>query len=141
MASYLWRPAALSLFVRFARQGALRNVVVTQVSTFRDGETLDIPGRPRVIHAPGHTAGSCALHLPDRDVLLTGDVLATWNVLTGRKGPQIMPGGLNESNARAMESLQRLEGVQAGVLLPGHGEPWRGGTAQALRLAVRAGFS
>ena len=31
------------------------------------------PGRPRVVFTPGHTYGHCALHLPDRDVLLTGD--------------------------------------------------------------------
>jgi glyoxylase-like metal-dependent hydrolase (beta-lactamase superfamily II) len=32
--------------------------------------TLDVPGSLRVVLSPGHTYGDCALHLPDRDVLL-----------------------------------------------------------------------
>jgi hypothetical protein len=30
-------------------------VPVAEASTFADEEVLDVPGRPRVIHAPGHT--------------------------------------------------------------------------------------
>ena len=30
------------------------------VSGFGDGEVLDVPGSPRVVHAPGHTGGSAA---------------------------------------------------------------------------------
>ena len=67
-------------------------------------------------------------------MLLTGDVLATRNPLTGRVGPQIMPSGLNRDTPQALRSLDVLEGVPADVLLPGHGEPWtegagRGGAA------------
>jgi glyoxylase-like metal-dependent hydrolase (beta-lactamase superfamily II) len=35
--------------------------------------TLDVAGRPVVVHTPGHTCGHCCLHLPDRGVLLAGD--------------------------------------------------------------------
>ena len=55
--------------------------------------------------------------------LLTGDVLATWNALTGRSGPQIMPAGLNDNTEQAFASLDVLSGITAGLLLPGHGEP------------------
>jgi Ca2+-binding RTX toxin-like protein len=33
----------------------LRIVPIHKLSTFGDGETIDVPGRPRVVHAPGHT--------------------------------------------------------------------------------------
>ena len=46
-------------------------------SGFADEEVLDVPGRPRVIHTPGHTAGNAALSLADREVLIVGDTLAT----------------------------------------------------------------
>jgi glyoxylase-like metal-dependent hydrolase (beta-lactamase superfamily II) len=36
-------------------------IPVHEVSTFEDGEVLDVPGKPQVIHAPGRTEGSCAL--------------------------------------------------------------------------------
>jgi glyoxylase-like metal-dependent hydrolase (beta-lactamase superfamily II) len=74
-------------------------------------------------------------------VLLTGDVLATWNPLTGRPGPQVMPSGLNRDTPQAIRSLDVLDRLVADVLLPGHGEPWTGGAAEAVRLARAAGPS
>jgi glyoxylase-like metal-dependent hydrolase (beta-lactamase superfamily II) len=106
-----------------------------------DGETIDVPGTPRVVHAPGHTPVSAAVLLEDRRVLLTGDVMATRNALTGRVGPQIMPSGLNEDTERAFASLDALGGISAGLLLPGHGEPWTGGVAEAVTRAKAAGRS
>ena len=38
-----------------ARRGATRLIPIREVSTFTDGETLELPRRPRVVHAPGHT--------------------------------------------------------------------------------------
>jgi glyoxylase-like metal-dependent hydrolase (beta-lactamase superfamily II) len=114
---------------------------VPQPRSFADGEVLDVPGRPRVVHAPGHSHGCVALHLPDRGVLLVGDVLCTYNPITGRVGPQVMPGGFSVSTAQALASLDRIEPLDAGVLLPGHGEPWREGVAAAVARARAAGPS
>jgi glyoxylase-like metal-dependent hydrolase (beta-lactamase superfamily II) len=93
------------------------------------------------VHAPGHTDGSAALLLEDRGIMFTGDVLCTWNAYTGRTGPQIMPSGLNADTPRALASLANLSGIQAGMLLPGHGEPWTGGVEDAIRRARAAGPS
>jgi glyoxylase-like metal-dependent hydrolase (beta-lactamase superfamily II) len=139
--SYLLRSEFYRTLFSLARRGATRIVPVREVGTFADGETLDLPGRPRAVHAPGHSPGSAALLLEGRRVLLTGDVLATRNPLTGRLGPQIMPSGLNSDTPQALRSLANLEGVGADVLLPGHGEPWTGELAEALRLARAAGRS
>jgi glyoxylase-like metal-dependent hydrolase (beta-lactamase superfamily II) len=79
--------------------------------------------------------------LEGRRVLLSGDVLVTRNPLTGRVGPQIMPSGLNRDTPQALSSLDVLYGTPAEVLLPGHGEPWTQGAAQAARLARAAGPS
>jgi len=139
--SYLLRAEFYRTLFSLARRGATRIVPVREVTTFADGETLDLPGRPRAVHAPGHTDGSAALLLEGRGVLLTGDVLATRNPLTGRVGPQIMPSGLNHDTPQALRSLAALEGIAADVVLPGHGEPWTDGTVEALRLARAAGPS
>ena len=61
--------------------------------------------------------------------------------LTGRPGPQIMPGAFSFSNAQAMESLGRIEVIEAGVLLVGHGDPWTAGVAAAVARAREAGPS
>lgn len=121
--------------------GSTKIIPVKEVSTFGDGETLDVPGRPRSVHAPGHTPGSAALFFESRRVLLTGDALVTRNPLTGRIGPQIMPAGLNGDSAQALRSLDNLAGLTADVLLAGHGEPWTDGMAEAISRAKAAGVS
>ena len=139
--SYVLRVEFYRTLFSLARRGATKLIPVREVSIFADGETLEVPGRPRAVHAPGHTPGCAALLLEGRGVLLTGDVLATRNPLTGRVGPQIMPSGLNRDTPQALRSLDVLDGVPADVLLPGHGEPWTEGAAEAARLARVAGPS
>ena len=93
------------------------------------------------MHAPGHTPGNAALYLADRRVLFSGDTLITRNPLTGRTGPQIMPAGFNQDTPAALRSLSVLSSLDAGVVLPGHGEPWTAGADQAVRQAQLAGRS
>jgi glyoxylase-like metal-dependent hydrolase (beta-lactamase superfamily II) len=139
--SYLLKPEFYRTAVSLARRGGAKVVPIVQVSTFGDGDVVDVPGTPRVVHAPGHTAGSCALFFEGRRTLLSGDVVVTRNPLTGRVGPQIMPSAFNRDSAQALRSLDRLEDMSADVLLPGHGEPWTGGLDAAVRLARAAGRS
>lgn len=138
---YLLKGQLYKTFWNLAMGGAAKTIPVKEVSAFGDGETLDVPGRPRVVHAPGHTTGSAALLLDDRSVLFTGDVMCTHNPLTGRPGPQIMPSGLNRDTQQAIRSLDNLAGVKADVLLAGHGDPWTAGVDEAIRLARSAGPS
>jgi glyoxylase-like metal-dependent hydrolase (beta-lactamase superfamily II) len=63
-----------------------------------------------------------------------GDALATVSATTGRRGPQIAP--FTADPAQALESLARIEGVEATWVLPGHGDAWDGGVEAAVR-AVR----
>jgi glyoxylase-like metal-dependent hydrolase (beta-lactamase superfamily II) len=147
--SYLLKGQLYKTFWVLARGGATKIIPIRELSTFGDGETLDVPGRPRVVHAPGHTAGSAVLLVEGSAVLLVegssalfaGDVLCTHNPLTGRIGPQIMPSGLNRDSQQAIRSLDNLSGVKADVVLAGHGDPWTGGVGEAIRLAKAAGTS
>lgn len=124
-------------FLRFAlANGMVRSTPIAEVATFGDGATLDVPGSPRVIHVPGHSEGSAALHVPARDAMFVGDAIATLNVLSGTIGPQLAPFG--SDFPRAKESLARLKGIEVGLLLPGHGQPWTGGVAEAVRRITEA---
>src|SRR5262249_38811434 len=78
-----WRPRFARYLVHAARNGARSITPVPSVETFVDGETLDVPGRPRVLHTPGHTAGHCALLLEDRGVIFSGDALVTRDNVSG----------------------------------------------------------
>ena len=118
------------------RRGLLRVPALMEVATFGDGATLDLPGAPRVILVPGHTPGSAALHLPGHDALFVGDAMATYAVTTGEHGPRIAP--FTADRALALASLARLEPLDARLVLPGHGDPFGGGAAEAVRLARAA---
>jgi glyoxylase-like metal-dependent hydrolase (beta-lactamase superfamily II) len=137
---YLGHGATRQLMLKAALARAPLAKGVGKVTTFADGETLEwIPGRPTTIHTPGHTDGHCALHMPERGVLLSGDALVTRDPYTGQTGPRTVAAAATKDVERALASLDRLAGVEADVLLPGHGEPWRDGTAEAVRLARAAG--
>jgi glyoxylase-like metal-dependent hydrolase (beta-lactamase superfamily II) len=75
------------------------------------------------------------LHFAGHDALLVGDVLCTYAVTTGRTGPQIAP--FSADPELALANLTRIEGIEAGLVLPGHGPAWTRGPAEAVA-AVRA---
>jgi glyoxylase-like metal-dependent hydrolase (beta-lactamase superfamily II) len=87
---------------------------------------------------PGHTPGSVALHVPSHDTLFVGDALATKAVTTGEVGPRLAP--FSADPAEALASLARLERIDAAVVLPGHGEAWTDGIAEAVRRVGAAGI-
>lgn len=134
----IWRPEAYRTLIGLMRRGGLSIVPVKEVTAFGDGEILDVPGRPRVLHAPGHTAGSCALLFEDRSVLCTGDSLVTHDPFTGRNGPRVMPSVVNLDTAQAVRSLDHLTVAHAEVVLPGHGDPWKHGVEAAVASARSA---
>jgi glyoxylase-like metal-dependent hydrolase (beta-lactamase superfamily II) len=138
---YLRHPATWKLLGAAMRAGGVKPTKIAEVSTFSGGAALDVPGRPQAIHTPGHSDGHVVFHLQDRGALLVGDAMCTYNPLTGRRGPQLMPGGFSVSSSEAMESLGRIEGLEAAVVLPGHGEPWTEGVASAVARAREAGPS
>ena len=130
-----WGPVKIRPLLGFllysGRRGGLRIPSLTDVLTFDDGATLDVPGAPRIIHTPGHTPGSVVLHVPGADAVVVGDALTTRSVLTGEVGPRLAPFTLDPT--QALSALARLDGMDATWVLPGHGEVWGGGLPDALR--------
>ena len=123
----------------FVGHGLLRPKGVKELSAFDDGRLLAVPGAPRVVHVPGHTAGSSALLLEARGVLFTGDALVTHDVYSGRRGPRLLARVSNADTDQAMESLAALSPLRARILLPGHGDPWQGSPADAVAAARERG--
>ncbi|GAA4028450.1 MBL fold metallo-hydrolase [Streptomyces plumbiresistens] len=135
---YLLRhPTALRVPLHLARSGAFRTPAVTSASPFDDGMTLDVPGRPRVVAVPGHTPGSVAFHVPAQGAVFTGDALVTHDGLVGLTGtePQIIGPVFTHDTAQARTSLEALTSLDAGLLLPGHGDPFHGDVTDAVAQA------
>jgi glyoxylase-like metal-dependent hydrolase (beta-lactamase superfamily II) len=138
MTAYLRYPHAFKLMAHLASAGGVPKPV-EEVTTFGDDVELDVPGKPRVVHTPGHTGGHVVFLLESRRVLLMGDLLCTLNPLTGARGPQLLPQAFNVSSATMLDSLSKLEELDAQTLAFGHGDPWTQGVASAVRLARETG--
>jgi glyoxylase-like metal-dependent hydrolase (beta-lactamase superfamily II) len=114
------------------RNGGARPPKVARVTTFADGDQLDVPGHPRVVYTPGHSPGHCALHVPSEGAAFTGDAMCGWNTVTGEPGPILPPREFSNSMAQARDSLERIAALEAQTLYYGHGDPWTGGAAAAV---------
>jgi glyoxylase-like metal-dependent hydrolase (beta-lactamase superfamily II) len=132
-----WRPYTAGMIGHAVGHGLLRMRTVDTPVPARDGDRLDAPGSPRILHVPGHTPGDVVVHLPDKGVLFSGDALVTRNLLTGSDGPpQVTSRRLNARYSDAFRALDRLRGLGPVVLLPGHGRPWHGQADDAVDLAL-----
>jgi glyoxylase-like metal-dependent hydrolase (beta-lactamase superfamily II) len=128
-----WHPSVAGMLWHATANGIFTQPAIAAVRTVEDGAALDIPGRPRVIHAPGHTPGEIALWLDGGRVLLAGDVLITRHLLRGHEGtPQLASRGLNADAQQANRSLDRVRGLGQALLLTGHGPAWQGDMAVAV---------
>ena len=102
----------------------------------RDGDRLDLGdplGSATVVHVPGHTPGSIALHLPSRRLLICGDTI---DHRRGRLGPPPKP--FTEDMDQALASIRLMAGLECDVLCPGHGAPIVSGADQQVRAMVQA---
>ncbi len=91
-----------------------------------DGDRLGPSGEITVLHGPGHTEGSIALHWPDLGVLLTGDTLAEFE-------GNVILGAFNLDRVAARASADRLAGLGADTVGFGHGDPVLNGGSRRLR--------
>jgi glyoxylase-like metal-dependent hydrolase (beta-lactamase superfamily II) len=91
-----------------------------------DGDRLDWGVPVQIVHVPGHTPGSIAVHLPGRRQLFTEDTVAS---AAGR----MMPGVFNVDRARLAESLRNLAALEVTEAFFGHGDPVTSGAGEALR--------
>ncbi len=68
----------------------------------------------QITHAPGHSPGSVCICWPEKKTLISGDV-----VFSGSIGRTDFPGG---SGQVLKESIEKISGIDAEYLLPGHNE-------------------
>lgn len=137
---YLRYPATLAFVAHCVAHGATRHRGMPDTVPLRDGEVVDAPGAPVVTHVPGHTPGTCALEFGEHGVVFVGDILCTASPVTGRRAPpQLMTRGSNRDSDQALASLDRLEGVAARTVAPGHGSVWHDGVEAAAASARRIG--
>jgi glyoxylase-like metal-dependent hydrolase (beta-lactamase superfamily II) len=83
----------------------------------QDGDEIDLDGGARVIHVPGHTAGSIAVYVPARRLLFSGDAAARLPDGT------LLHGVFNVDPAQTRASFAKLAQLDIEVACFGHGAP------------------
>jgi glyoxylase-like metal-dependent hydrolase (beta-lactamase superfamily II) len=93
------------------RFGGVKVVAASQ--TFHGQTSLEVNGVIlRLIEVgPAHTDGDCIVHVPDRQIVYTGDILFVGVTPVAWAGPV----------SRIVGALQQVRALQARVIVPGHG--------------------
>jgi glyoxylase-like metal-dependent hydrolase (beta-lactamase superfamily II) len=92
-----------------------------------DDDEIELGGRARVVHTPGHTPGSIAVYLPERRILFAGDAIG---YLFGLRQPMPL---FTEDRAAARDSIRKLAELDVDVALFGHGRPMVKDASTAIR--------
>lgn len=116
-----WRPRVLKWMIHAIGAGSLSAEPAVEAQAWTAEQLKALPGRPEAVGVPGHTAGSVALVLPDADAIATGDCLITGHPLSSVTGPQMLDPIFHSNPGGVLAALDGLGGVDASVILPGHG--------------------
>lgn len=107
----------------------LRRVVAD--AFLEEGQTLPILGGLRVLHTPGHTAGSVSFYLESRRVLFPGDNVVNLGDYVGAPVP--FPG----TNLRQYEaSLRRIAAMEFDMACLSHGQVFHTNADRRIRRMV-----
>lgn len=116
-----WNPRVLKWMVHAIAAGALRAEPASAAEAWTPELLHSLPGRPEAVNVPGHTAGSAVLVLPDAGAIATGDALVTGHAISPFTGAQMLDPMFHSDPAGTVPALDALDGIDASVILPGHG--------------------
>ncbi|UWX85570.1 MBL fold metallo-hydrolase [Arthrobacter sp. zg-Y1110] len=130
-----WQPRVFRWARHVLRSGGPKGIPVRSAAVWTDDLLAGLPGRPVAVPTPGHTPGHTAFYLPDAKAVVTGDALVTGHAISARSGPQLLHSMFHYDGARVDTALAVLAGLDACLLLPGHGPALRAGIRDAVDTA------
>ncbi|GAB4951306.1 hypothetical protein MAHJHV51_44530 [Mycobacterium avium subsp. hominissuis] len=130
----IWRPRWAKWTAHVVRSGGLIRDGIPTAQPLTAEVAAGLPGRPTPVFSPGHTNGHCS-YLID-GVLVSGDALITGHPLLRHRGPQLLPAIFSYSQRDCIRTLSALALLDTEVLLPGHGDVWRGPIKEATDAAL-----
>lgn len=130
----IWRPRWAIWSAHVVRSGGLVRDGIPSAQPLTTEVAAGLPGHPIPIATPGHTGGHCSYVVDG--VLASGDALITGHPLLRHRGPQLLPAVFSHSQPDCLRSLNALARLDTEVLLPGHGDVWRGPTREATEAAL-----
>jgi glyoxylase-like metal-dependent hydrolase (beta-lactamase superfamily II) len=130
-------PRSIPILAGMVAAGAVGIKGVHAGGDVRAGQVL--PGGLVTVPSPGHTPGHCGFFLEKQGVLFAGDAIVTLDPYTGETGPRIVAGAATGDSASALDGLGAFVDTGAGLVLTGHGAPFRDSIDLAVRAARTAG--
>ncbi|MGN7148255.1 MBL fold metallo-hydrolase [Arthrobacter sp. SAFR-179] len=126
-----WRPRVFRWMVHAIRAGALAARPATRAEAWDAATLRALPGRPVAISVPGHTPGNAAILLPEAGAIAIGDSFVSGHPISRTSGPQMLHPMYHADPGAALAAVRNLAGVDASVVLPGHGPALRIPLAEA----------
>jgi glyoxylase-like metal-dependent hydrolase (beta-lactamase superfamily II) len=127
-----WRPRVFRWMLHAIKAGALSAEPAAQAQAWDAGKLRNLPGSPETILLPGHTPGNAAIFLPAAGAIAVGDSFVTGHPISRGTGPQMLHHMYHSDPPAALAAAHRLSGIDAAVILPGHGPALRKPVAEAL---------
>jgi glyoxylase-like metal-dependent hydrolase (beta-lactamase superfamily II) len=124
VAMHAWQPRWLKWSMDISRKGAFRHGGIPATQALTEDVAAQLPGHPMAIPTPGHTGGHCSFIVDG--VLVSGDALVTGHPVSTSRGPQLLHHVFNHNQSDCVRSLAALAMLETEVLIPGHGDVWRG---------------
>ncbi|MFE4544074.1 MBL fold metallo-hydrolase [Arthrobacter sp. NPDC056727] len=127
-----WRPRVFRWLAHVIKAGALKAKPATDAQAWSTATLENLPGKPEAVPLPGHTPGNVALLLPEAGAVAVGDSFVSGHPLSRINGPQMLHPMFHSDPGQALAATRRLDGMDASVVLPGHGPALRMPLADAL---------
>ena len=134
VAAHVWQPRWLRWSVAISRKGAFTHDGIPTTQALTGDVAATLPGAPMAIPSPGHTSGHCSFVVGG--VLVSGDALVTGHPVATGTGPQLLHKVFNQDQDGCVRSLAALAMLETDVLVPGHGQVWRGPIREACERAT-----
>lgn len=116
-----WRPSVLRWMRHAIRAGALNADPATEARAWTAEQLRELPGSPEAILVAGHTPGNASIYFRGAGVIATGDSFITGHPLSRHTGPQMLHPMYHTEPGAALSATHVLDGVEASIILPGHG--------------------
>ncbi|MFC9352143.1 MBL fold metallo-hydrolase [Arthrobacter sp. NPDC057013] len=127
-----WRPRVFRWMAHAIKAGALKAKPAADARAWSADTLKKLSGKPEAVLLPGHTPGNVAILFPEAGAIAVGDSFVSGHPLSGTRGPQMLHPMFHTDPVQALAATHRLDGIDASVVLPGHGAALRMPLADAL---------
>lgn len=97
---------------------------IEEVTTFNENDTMGFEHFSlQLLHLPGHSSGHTVFYWPEKELLLSGDLILPHITTNPLAEYTATPAGVkrNLSLAQMLDSLQQLAEMEISLIFPGHG--------------------